>query len=157
MCLIELGAYGKAREALDEVERLAPGWFRCRSDRWLADGLDNGTISSDEFLLSRTLDDGELPPAQAASLVEQGVERFPDFAPLYLFLGDFSKSEREAVAAYRKGLELVDESDLQSRLLCALAGRLPVGDPERKQLVSQAFSLQGSLVALATAKLMGLQ
>ncbi len=157
MCLIELGAYGKARETYEEVERIAPGWFRCRSDRWLADGLDKGTISSEEFLLLRMLDDGGLPPAKKESLVRQGVERFPDFAPLYLFLGDFSKSEGEAVAAYRKGLELVDEPDLQSRLLCALAGRLPAGDPERKQLVSQAVSLQGSLVAMAAAKLMVLQ
>ena len=157
MCLIELGAYGKAREAFEEVERLAPGWFRCRSDRWLADGLEKGTISSEEFLLLRTLDDGGLLPSQAESLAKQGVERFPDFAPLYLFLGDFSTTEGEAVAAYRKGLELVDELDLQSRLLCALAGRLPAGDPERKQLVSQAVSLQGSLVAKASAKLMGLQ
>jgi len=157
MCLLELGAYAKARDASEDVENLAPGWFRCRSDRWLADGLDNGSISNEELMLVRALDDGGLPPAQAASLVKQGVERFPDFAPLYLFLGNFSKTEGEAVAAYRKGLELVDEPDLQSRLLCALAGRLPADDPERKQLVSQAVSLQGSLVAMAAAKLMVLQ
>jgi tetratricopeptide (TPR) repeat protein len=157
MCLLELGAYGKAREAFEEVERLAPGWFRCRSDRWLAEGLESGTISDEEFRLLRVLDDGGLPPAQATSLVKQAVERFPEFAPLYLFLGNSSRDERDAIAAYRKGLELVDEPDLESRLLCALAGRLSAEQPERKQLVERAVSLKGSRVARATAKLMGLQ
>ncbi len=157
MCLLELGAYRQGRKAFEEVERLAPGWFRCRSDRWLADGLDQGTISNEEFLLLRTLDDGGLPPQQALSLVKAGLERFPEFAPLYLFLGNFSQTEQDAVSAYRKGLELVDEPDLQSRLLCALAGRLPADDTERQQLVTQAVSLPGSLVAMATAKLMELQ
>lgn len=157
MCLLELGAYAKGREAFEEVERLAPGWFRCRSDRWLADGLDRGLISNEEFLLLRALDDGGLPAAQAAQLAKGGVERFPDFAPLYLYLGKFSKTEEEAVSAFRKGLELVDEPDLESRLLCALAGRLPVEAPERTHLVERAVGLKGSLVSIATAKLMGLQ
>jgi len=157
MCLLELGAYGKGREAFEEVERLAPGWFRCRSDRWLAEGLENGVISEEEFRLIRALDDGGLPPAEATSLVKQAVERFPEFAPLYLFLGNLNDTEEEAISAYRKGLELVEEPDLESRLLCALAGRLPADDPERRQLVERAVSLNGSPVAMATAKLIGLQ
>lgn len=157
MCLLELGAYAKAQEAFEEVERLAPGWFRCRSDRWIADGLDKGTISNEEFMLVRTLDDGGLDAAQASSLARQGIERFPEFAPLYLFLGDCCGNEEEAIAAYLKGLEHVEEPDLESRLLCALAGRLPADSPERKQLVERAVKLNGSLVALASAKLMGLQ
>lgn len=157
MCLIELGAYSKAKEAFEEVERLAPGWFRCRSDRWLADGLDQGTISNEEFLLIRALDDGGLDAAQATAIAKQAVARFPDFAPLYLFLGNYSGTEEEAISAYRKGLVLVEEPDLESRLLCALAGRLPQDSPERKQLVERAVKLDGSLVALATAKLMGLR
>jgi tetratricopeptide (TPR) repeat protein len=157
MCLLELGAYGKGREAFEAVERLAPGWFRCRSDRWVAEGLENGTISEEEFRLLRILDDGGLTPAQAKSLVKQAVDRFPEFAPLYLFLGDYSRDERDAMAAYRQGLELVDEPDLESRLLCALAGRISPEAPERRQLVKRATSLKGSLVAMATAKLMGIQ
>lgn len=157
MCLLELGAYAKAREAFEEVERLAPGWFRCRSDRWLAEGLDEGTISNEEFLLLRTLDDAGLPSPQARALVQQAVERFPDFAPLYLFLGKYSRTEEEAIAAYHRGLELADEPDLESRLLCALAGRLPVDSAERKELVERAAKLEGSLVAVASARLMALQ
>ena len=105
----------------------------------------------------RTLDDGGLEAAQANALARQAVERFAKFAPLYLFLGDLSNDEAEAIAAYRKGLELVEEPDLESRLLCALAGRLPIDSPERKELVERAVMLDGSLVALATARLMDLQ
>jgi tetratricopeptide (TPR) repeat protein len=157
MCLLELGAYKEGRAAFECVERLAPGWFRCRSDLWLARGLESGTISEEEFRLLRTLDDGGLPTAQATSLVTQAVERFPDFAPLYLFLGNYRNADVDAIAAYRRGLELVEEPDLESRLLCALAGRFPADAPERKQLVKRAVSIKGSLVAMATAKLIGLQ
>ncbi len=31
MRLLELGAYTKARESFEEVERVAPGWFRSRT------------------------------------------------------------------------------------------------------------------------------
>ncbi len=157
MCLIELGAYGQAREAFEEVERLAPGWFRCRTDRWLAAGLEQGTISNEAFLLLRTLDDGGLEDSAAHSLARQGLERFPDFAPLYLCLGDSCSNDAEAIEAYRKGLALVEEPDLETRLLCALAGRMPAASSERNEIVSRAVQLDGSLVAVAMARLIGLQ
>ncbi len=159
VCLLEMGAYGKAREAFEEVERLAPGWFRCRSDQWLAACLEEGTVSDEEFRLLRVLDDGRLPPEQAFSIAKQAVERYPTFAPLCLILGDLHRNRNDsaqAIACYRKGLELVREPDLESRLLCALAGRLPKESTERSELVRRAVSLKGSLVAQATAAIMNL-
>lgn len=82
------------------------------------------------------------------------------FAPPWLSFGDLCRGRgdsRGAEAAYRKGLELVEEPDLESRLLCALAGLLTSGSPERKELVERAVRLEGSLVANATARLIGLQ
>lgn len=160
MCLLELGAYAKAREAFEEVERLAPGWFRCRTDRWLAESLENGTVSDEEFRLLRVLEDGGLDPATAMQIARQAVERHPDFAPLYLALGDLQRDRGEtdaAIGTYRKGLEWAAEPDLESRLLCALAGVLPKEDPERKALIERAVGLNGSLVAQAMAKVMALQ
>ncbi|MCA9038555.1 MAG: hypothetical protein KDA91_25695, partial [Planctomycetaceae bacterium] len=130
--LLHLGLYAQAREAFEDVERLAPGWFRCRSDRWLADGLDSGSITDEQFQLLRILEDGCLNPAQSASIAQQAVERFPDFAPFYLCLGDTATNESDVVSAYRRGLEVVEEPDLESRLLCALAGRLSAENVERK-------------------------
>jgi tetratricopeptide (TPR) repeat protein len=160
MCLLELGAYAKAREAFEEVERLAPGWFRCRTDRWFAEGLESGSISDEEFRVVRALEDGGLDARQATSIAKQAIERFPDFAPLHLLFGDLCRNRGDdsgATAAYRKGLELVEEPDLESRLLCALAGTLPSDSSERKELVERAVQLEGSPVAHATARLIGLQ
>lgn len=160
MCLLELGAFSQARETFEEVERLAPGWFRCRTDRWLALGLERGTISDEAFRILRVLEDGGLAAAQAAPLAQQALERFPDFAPLYLIRGDLHRDGGDsqlAAAAYRRGLELVSEPDLESRLLCALAGILPDKSPERYQLVDRALKIDGSLVAQATARLIGLR
>jgi len=157
MCLLEMGIYGKAREAFEEVERIAPGWFRCRSGRWLAASLEDGTVSDMEFRVLRALDDGGLPPDEAIQIAQQAVDRYPNFAPLYLILGDLHRNRDEqaqASACYRKGLELVTEPDLESRLLCAAAGILPKGSTERAEFVRRAVSLQGSLVAQATAALM---
>jgi tetratricopeptide (TPR) repeat protein len=156
-CLLELRAWGKAREAYEEVERLAPGWFRCRSDRWLAASLEEGTVSDEEFRLLRALEDGGLPPEQAIQIAKQAVERHPSFAPLFLILGDLHRDRDDtarAIDCYRKGLDLVSEPDLESRLLCALAGLLPKDSAERAELVRRAVSLKGSLVAQATAAIM---
>jgi tetratricopeptide (TPR) repeat protein len=160
VCLLEMGAYEKAREAFEEVERLAPGWFRCRSDQWLAASLQAGTVTDEEFRVLRALDDGGLPQEQAFQIAKQAVTRYPSFAPLYLSVGDLHRNRDEsdlAIAAYRKGLELVAEPDLESRLLCAAAGLLPKDSPERAELVKRAVTLKGSLVAQATAALMRLQ
>jgi hypothetical protein len=90
-------------------------------------------------------------------IARKAVEMYPGFAPFYLALGDLHRNRNEtdrAIAAYRKGLELVDEPDLESRLLCALAGILPQESPERIRLIERAVSLKGSLVAQATARLL---
>jgi tetratricopeptide (TPR) repeat protein len=158
-CLLELGAYGKAREAFEEVERLAPGWFRCRSDRWLAESLGSGAVSDEEFRLLRTLEDGGLPKEKALPLAKKAAEDYPTFAPFQLILGDLYQQQgdkHQAELHYRKGLESVAEPDLESRLLCSLAGILPKESSERQSLVKRALGLKGSLVAQATALLIGL-
>jgi tetratricopeptide (TPR) repeat protein len=156
VCLLDLGGYSKAREAFEDVDRLAPGWYRCRTDRWLAAGLENGDISVEEFLLLRSLDDGGLPPNKAIPIALKAIEAYPSFAPLYLILGDLQRNNAaEAIELYRKGLDIVAEPDLESRLLCALAGVLPKDSPERDTLVKRAVSIDGSLVAQAAAALIG--
>lgn len=157
VCLLELGAYGKAREAFAEVERLAPGWFRCRSSLWLAASLENGSVSDEEFRLLRALEDGGFPPEEAMPIAKQAAEKYPAFAPLFLILGDLHRDQGDtphAIASYRKGLKLVTEPDLESRLLCACAGLLPKESTERGELVRRAVALKGSLVAHATAAIL---
>jgi tetratricopeptide (TPR) repeat protein len=155
-CLLELGAYAQAASSFAEVERLAPGWYRCRSDRWLAEQLDQGQVSDEEFRILRGLEDGGLPAAQAKPIALEAVAKFSEFAPFYLCLGDIyrdQKNEAKALATYRDGLKLVAEPDLESRLLCATAGLLPANSTERRELIERALKLEGSLVAKAMAAL----
>lgn len=101
--------------------------------------------------------------ASASTVISNTVLSFPaashvsEHCLFYLCLGDTATNESDAVSAYRRGREVVEEPDLESRLLCALAGRLSAVDVERKELVQRALGLKGSLVAMATARLMGLQ
>jgi tetratricopeptide (TPR) repeat protein len=159
VCLLEMGAYAKAREQFEHVEKLAPAWFHCRSDRWLAQSLEEGSVSDEEFRIVRVLADGGLPDDEALAIAQEAVCRHPDFAPLYLILGDLYRNLKEneqAIASYRQGLERVTEPDLESRLLCALAGILPKDSSDRTELVERALSLQGNLVAQATAAILRL-
>ncbi len=159
MCLLELGAYAQARESFEEVERIAPGWFRCRSQIWLADSLDNGAVTDDQYRILRALEHGGLDPKTAMRIAREALDAHPDFAPFHLALGELQQNQGEtdaAIASYRKGLERVAEPDLEGRLLCSLAGILPPGSPERKTLIERAVGLKGSLVAQAMASLMAI-
>lgn len=159
-CFLEMGLYVAAREAFDEVERLAPGWFRCRFDRWLAEALEQGAVSEEEFRVHRMLEDGGLEPAQTEDLARQAIDRFPEFAPLHEIKGHMCRNrgdDENAIAAYREGLRHVHEPDLESRLLCALAGILPKESPERMDMLQQVIEMEGSLVATAMARLIQLQ
>jgi len=80
---------------------------------------------------------GGLAGEQALAIAGGANEAYPDFAPLYLVRGDLeckAGNSTEAIAFYRKGLELVAEPDLESRLLAALIGILPPGSDERATL-----------------------
>lgn len=156
MVLMEMGFYGAAREAFERVEELAPGWFRCRSDRWLAGQLERGAWPDEVLRILRVLDDGGLQEPDAVELAKKAVEKFPEFAAFWLHLGDALRhaDEKEAEAAYREGLKHAAEPDVESRLLCALAGIMPPKSKERSKLVNRAHSLNGSRVAEAVAKLL---
>lgn len=159
VCLLELGAYAKAREAFEEVERLAPGWFQCRTDRWLAESLETGAAVDEEFRLLRILADGGHPLEKATPLAERAVAAYPEFAPFHLVLGDLYRNQGQndkAMACYRKGLDFVAEPDLESRLLCAIVTILPKESKERPELLERVAALKGSRVAQATATLLGL-
>lgn len=47
--LLHLRRYAEAERLYDEVERLAPGWFHCRANRWLAGRLAAGAVDHETF------------------------------------------------------------------------------------------------------------
>lgn len=152
--LLHLRRYSEAERLYAEVERLAPGWFHCRADRWLAGQLAAGAIDHAAFLALHTLQDGDLSPQEQLAFAEQAVRRFPRLPLLYLHLGRAlagAGRAPEAIAALRDGLALGPEPDARTRLLVELAAATP--DPaERDSCLQEAESLAGNLISAATAR-----
>lgn len=156
LALTELRRYREAVAAYRATEALAPGWYHCRADLWLAERLDDGALSHEIFAAIRALTDGNRSPLEAADLAERTLQQ-ADLAVLRLHLGDAFLAlgrEREAEAAYRHGLTLADDQpDVRTRLLVALANATT--DPlERARSLHTAVDLAGNLTAAAMARLM---
>jgi tetratricopeptide (TPR) repeat protein len=155
MALLESRRYAEAVESYQRTEALAPGWYHCRSDRWLAERLAAGEVDHAAFQALRQLVDGRMTPDQAVALAEATLARC-ELGAVRLALGDaLAKLGRraEAEAAYRQGLAGADEPDVRTRLLVALASA--VGDRgERRKLLHAAIELSGNLVSAAVAAVM---
>jgi len=153
LTLLNLQRYKEAAESYEITERLAPGWYNCRADLWLARQLASRNISHEIFIALHKLEDWPLDPKEKTQLAEQSLAKAPNLAPLYLFYGkSLSAIQRtkEAEAAYRKGLTCVEEPDIKTRLLVQL-GLIVDSASERKQLLEQAVEVNGNLVAAAMA------
>jgi tetratricopeptide (TPR) repeat protein len=153
VALMDLGRASDAVEELRVTEELAPGWFQCRSDLWLAEQVALGNLRTEVFTALRALSDGPGTPEQKGSLAGSAVAKGVALAPLHLLHGAaLAASGRpvEAEAACRRGLSVAREPDVRTRLLVQLAQVLPAGD-ERTLLLKDARALRGNLVASATA------
>jgi tetratricopeptide (TPR) repeat protein len=153
--LLHLQRYPQAVESFQAVEELAPGWFHCRTQLWLAQQLALGNLGYDTGVAVLVLEDSPFPPAEKVSLAEQVLSRAPDLAPAHLLLGkNLAQLGRvpEAQAAYRRGLACAAEPDVKARLLVEL-GVLTEDKQERAALLREAQALNGNLVATAQATL----
>lgn len=154
--LLHLRRYAEAERLYDEVERLAPGWFHCRANRWLAGRLAAGAVDHETFRVLHQMQDGKLPPDRRLALAEQTLNRQPDLPLLHLHharaLAELGRKP-EALAALRRGLAADPEPDARTRLLVELAG--VTDDPaERGASLREAEALAGNLVAAAMARVM---
>jgi tetratricopeptide (TPR) repeat protein len=149
----------RAVEAIEEYQRteeLAPAWFHCRAEHWLAQQVVLGRYGQQTFLLLREVEDGGLAPAARLSLLARGLAHAPDLALLHQLQGKAlrdSGKDAEAQHAYRRGLEHAAEPDIRTRLLVDLAGLLSPGE-ERRKLLDEAIATNGNLVSAATARIL---
>jgi len=153
LTLVHLHRYAEAIDEYQTTERLAPGWFHCRYDLWLAQQLAEGRIDHETFLILYQLEDSPLPAKDKVRLAEKELQRKPELAALYFFLGENLSAlgqQEAAETAYRNALECVKEPDLQTRLLLNLGTILRDKD-EQIDLFQQAQKLNGNLVAAAMA------
>lgn len=155
--LMHLRRYPEAVDAYGRVESLAPGWYHCRSEIWLARQLATGNITHETFLTLRELEDGNSLPLDKAQIAEAALQQAPAVALLYLRYGENLEhlgDREEAEAVYRKGLRFADEPDVQTCLLVRLAGLLDSRTSERQRLLEQAATINGNLISCAMAKLL---
>ena len=107
------------------------------------------------FSRLRAVFDDNLPAARISLLGLEALEH-QELGVLQLLLGGaLGKLGRddEAEAAYRRGLAIAEEPDVQTRSLVALAGR--TGDStEKVRLLHEAMDLGGNLVAAAMASVL---
>lgn len=154
--LLHLRRYAEAERLYAEVERLAPGWFHCRANRWLAGRMAAGAVAHEAFRALTLLQDGKLAADRRLALAEQALGRDPELPLLHLHharaLAELGRKP-EALAALRRGLAADSEPDARTRLLVELAG--VTDDPaERDASLREAEDLGGNLVAAAMARVM---
>src|SRR5262249_24485065 len=66
--LLLLGRAAEAAERYDRTEALAPGWFQCRSEGWLARQIALGRYPVEVYLNLRAAQEGPLEPAVRTQL-----------------------------------------------------------------------------------------
>jgi tetratricopeptide (TPR) repeat protein len=155
LALTELGRYADAVRSYDATEQLAPGWYHCRADRWMAAELAAGRVSREAFQTVRAIEDGAAPPKEQARLAAAAIAATPHLPVLYLLRAEAlikvgSKSAAEVVA--REGLARNPDIDVRTRLLVTLSQTLE--SPERRALLDEAIALDGNRTAAAMARLM---
>ena len=153
--LLHLGRYADAADLYRRVEELAPGWFHCRADLWVAEQLALGQLDRVDFLALFLLQDGTDTADEKVKLARQLVARRPGLPAAHLHLGrNLARAGRksDAESAQRAGLATDPDPDVRSRLLVELATLIENPD-ERKALYREAATINGNLVAAAGAAL----
>ncbi len=152
--LLHSQRWAEAAAAYRRTEALAPGWYHCRTDGWLAEALAAGSLPAEAFELLVALE-GDAPPHEQAAVAARAVEAWPELAPLRLAQARAlaRAGQREAAReAAEAGLAAAQEPDVETRLLVELA-QLAEGEP-RNVLLRRAVATGGNRVARAMAQVL---
>jgi tetratricopeptide (TPR) repeat protein len=153
LTLLHLKHYGDAVKAYDATERLAPGWFQVRADRWIAQRLAEGKIDHEMFRTVGALVDQPMMPEEKVAMADAAIAKAA-LPVLHLVRGEqlFALGDRAgAEAALRKGLELEGDPDVRTRLFMALSQVVETGGGE---WLKKAAALNGNLIASAQARVL---
>lgn len=154
--LLQLRRYDEAVDEFKTTEKLAPGWYQCRSDLWLAEQLQSKRYPHSVFDALCYLADGKDEAQKKLEKTRAWIEKHPDFAPYHFFLGKQLQEQNDPAAAkdaFLKALALAEDDDLKTRILVSLAIIAEPGE-ERLGYLGQAASINGNLISAAMAKVM---
>ncbi len=155
LMLLYLRRPTEAISALQECERLAPGWPLTRPALHLAQLLAGDRIPHEVFVTWHALEEGPLPAEAKIRLAEQAIERSPLLPHLHHLRG---KNLRErtiafaALKAYLRAMELAPPPELETRLCVDLAAVVEDA-AEKQRLLRRAVDLGADLAATATARI----
>ncbi len=152
--LLHLGRFAEAAKAYQRTESIAPGWYHCRTDGWIAQQLAAGALPTDVFEQLVAIERPSDEPALVERAQRAGAQ-WPNIAPLRLAEGRVllrADQTTAAEAAFRAGLDAAAEPDVRTRLLVELAQ--VVMEPERTERLMEAVQLAGNRVARAMAQVM---
>ena len=154
LCLLHLRRYREAVRSYEATETLAPGWFHCRAELWLAQQLAAGVVDHETFHTLRVLeDDKKMGSDEKVCLAERALGRADRLAALYLHYGknlQATQRQIQALAAYRRGLSCSEEPQVRARLLVNLA-LLDANVTEKRCCLEEAAETKGDLIAAAMA------
>jgi tetratricopeptide (TPR) repeat protein len=154
--LLHLQRASEAVACYDRAEALAPGWYHCRSDRWLAAEIAAGRVPHAAFALLHSLEEPGLDAAELARRARLGVQAAPTVASFHLTLSQALAAlgqEGEAREVLAEGLRQAQEPDIRSRLRVE-AARRDSHAPESQRMLREALAPGGNLVAAAMASIM---
>jgi tetratricopeptide (TPR) repeat protein len=155
MVFCEQRLYSQAVDEYELCETLAPGWYFCRSDLWVARRLAMGELPHEVFLGMRFLQDG--PPdakekMDLATRMRSEARAIPLFGFLHGKLLQEAGRPKEAFQLWSKALQGEVEPDVRTRILVSLAP-LEENADRRRQLLQEALESNGNLIAAAGAAL----
>ena len=157
MTLMHLQRPAEALEEFDQTEKLAPGWFGVRGERWLAHEIVAGRIEAPVFFIVRSEEapDEAMTWEQKLALVDEAIGHAGELPHLLLYRARCLmrlKRAPEAEPILRSALEKSPEPDVRTKMLVDL--QMIVADiDEKRRLLNEAIALNGNLASAAVAKI----
>ncbi|MEW6283460.1 MAG: tetratricopeptide repeat protein, partial [Candidatus Eremiobacterota bacterium] len=152
LTLLHLKRYSEATALYAQTEVLAPGWFQCRHDAWLAARLGEGSLAHEQWLALVELEDRPDEPPLRLRRVQNLLEGRPDLAVLHFQQGKtlaaLGQGDR-ASESFERAMGLESDPDLRTR--CLVQWSQVAEASLRQDLLRQAADLNGNLVAGAMA------
>lgn len=138
------------------TEELAPGWYQCREQIWLAGEVLKGHLDPKIMGLLGILDDAAISTTEKIELAKNGLKMMPRQSSILLRLGIILKavgSEAEAKKCLLEALESAVEPDVETRI-CIEIVALEKDQKKIESLLQRARHPEGNLLADAMARLL---
>jgi tetratricopeptide (TPR) repeat protein len=149
-----LGRWRQAAERFEKLHAICPGWQGCGSQLWMSRQLASGALGQDAYEMLANMSDQSMSSESKVHSLGRLLQQYPRLAEAHYLQGHLlAQSGRvaEAEAVLRHGLEVVEDPDVETRILLDLAMIVDRVD-EKAALFERATRVaNGNLLAQAMA------